>query len=73
MDKTKHRGQVKMPPHLGDFGFANQTLHQTPDSSAVLVGAGGGAGELIGTRLKRNYVNKRHFGPSTESSQTQKG
>ena len=27
---------------------ANQTLHQTPDTSAVPAGAGGDAGELIG-------------------------
>ena len=26
---------------------ANQTLHQMPDTSAVLAGAGGGAGELV--------------------------
>ena len=27
--------------------IANQTLHQTPESPAVLAGAGGGAGELV--------------------------
>jgi len=26
---------------------ANQALHQTPESPAVLAGAGGGAGELV--------------------------
>jgi hypothetical protein len=47
MDKTKHREQVKRTAHIGDFRFANQTLHQTPDTWAVLAGAGGGAGELV--------------------------
>ena len=28
-------------------GIANQALHQTPDTSAVPAGAGGGAGELV--------------------------
>ena len=27
--------------------WVNQTLHQTPDTSAVRTGAGGGAGELV--------------------------
>lgn len=47
MDKTKHREQVKMSAHLGKLEFANQALHQTPDSPAVPAGAGGGAGELV--------------------------
>ena len=47
MDKTKHREQVKMSAHLGKLEFANQALHQTPDSPAVPAGAGGGAGGLV--------------------------
>jgi len=45
-------GFLKLPP--------NQTLHQTPDSSAVLAGAGAGAGELNIKRQKsmQTYIRK---------------
>ena len=39
------------------LGKPNQTLHQTPDSPAVLAGAGGGAGELVGVDSTNAFIN----------------
>ena len=49
--------------------FANQTLHQTPDSPAVLAGAGGGAGELVVSSSKKYDNSIRNIAEHTNKQQ----
>ena len=50
------------------MAMANQTLHQTPDTPAVLAGTGAGAAEL---NVERSFANGR-FGKKASATKPSK-